>query len=92
MLHTLSDHISASTPRKERRWMTSGKQQGPDKEKAESQDVAAAETQTGKLSSIVRSVGPTLRKVTEWNTGDLLSVYAIVLLIVLIILSPYVIA
>lgn len=51
---------------------------------------ASAEQQEhGRLSSIVRSVGPTLRKVTEWNVGDLLSVYAIVLLIALIIFSPY---
>jgi len=51
-----------------------------------------SEQEAGRLSSIVRSVGPTLRKVTEWNVGDLLSVYAIVLLIALIIFSPYVVA
>lgn len=50
------------------------------------------EAEPGRLSSIVRSVGPTLRKVTEWNVGDLVSVYAIVLLIALIIFSPYVVA
>ena len=46
----------------------------------------------GRLSSIVRSVGPTLRKVTEINVGDLVSVYAIVILIALIMFSPYMVA
>jgi hypothetical protein len=35
------------------------------------------------------AVGPTLRKVTEWNFSDLMSVYAILFLITLIIVSPY---
>lgn len=66
---------------------------GDKKTESAEQSPAAAETEEpGRLSSIVRSVGPTLRKVTEINVGDLVSVYAIIILIALIIFSPYVIA
>lgn len=77
-----------------RRWMSSGKKEPPKEEKVEepAKQVEEKVEEPGRLSSIVRSVGPTLRKVTEWNLGDLVSVYAIVLLIMLIIFSPYVIA
>jgi hypothetical protein len=54
-------------------------------------DKTAESIEPGRLSSIVRSVGPTLRKVTEMNVGDLVSVYAIIILIALIIFSPHVI-
>ena len=65
---------------------------GDRKSETTKETAEASEQGPSRLSSIVRSVGPTLRKVTEWNVGDLLSVYAIVLLIALIIFSPYVVA
>lgn len=63
----------------------------PSNDNASSSTDDIASEEPGRLSSIVRSVGPTLRKVTEWNVPDLVSVYAIVLLIALIIFSPYVV-
>lgn len=63
-----------------------------DKKAPETDQGAAADQEPGRLSSIVRSVGPTLRKVTEWNVPDLLSVYAVVILIALIMFSPYMVA
>jgi hypothetical protein len=43
------------------------------------------------LSSIVQSVGPTLRKVSDWNLGDLASVLGILVLILLIVVAPSVV-
>jgi hypothetical protein len=67
--------------------MSSGKQEPPKEPAKVNEEIKVEEP--GRLSSMVRSVGPTLRKVTEWNLGDLVSVYAILFLITLIIVSPY---
>ena len=90
---TLRSAVSNVPVLRKRRWMSSGKKGPPKEAKVEEpvKEIKEKVEEPGRLSSIVRSVGPTLRKVTEWNLGDLVSVYAIVLLIVLIIVSPYVI-
>ena len=45
-----------------------------------------------RLTALVDSVGPTLKRVQEeWNTGDLLSVYGIVALIGVIAVAPFVV-
>lgn len=73
---------------------TKGASSGDKKAESSEQPALVEESieEPGRLTSIVRSVGPTLRKVTEINVGDLVSVYAIVILIALIMFSPYVIA
>ena len=99
-----SELSSLSRRRIQKRWMSSTNKEGSTdeakkpiskeaasgKKQPESEQVAS-DQEPGRLSSIMDSVGPTLRKVTEWNVGDLVSVYAIVLLIVLIIFSPIVV-
>jgi Ca2+/H+ antiporter len=89
----------------QKRWMSSNEEnpgkkkptskegaKGAEKQETEKVAAKAGTDEPGRLSSIIHSVGPTLRKVTEWNVGDLVSVYAIVLLVLIIIFSPYVVA
>jgi hypothetical protein len=47
-----------------------------------------AEANTGKLKTLVGSVG---KRVNEANMGDLMSVYSIVTLLVIVLVSPYVV-
>ena len=45
----------------------------------------------GRLSAIADSLRPTLKRVAQWNTGDLVSVYGIVIFILVLVFSPFII-
>lgn len=72
-----STSASASWLIHQRRWF-SGETQPPPKK---------AQEEPGQLSQIVPAIR---QRVTHFNTGDLMSVYAIVVLILVIVFSPFI--